>query len=288
MTPNGVERLARLFLIKESDYRHRHLMILQTIEHSADRPYNGYFDETMKDDVIGVAGWIGSYEGWNRLEYEWRKALPKEANGDFHYTDFWSRAKENYGASWSNEHRLEHVKTLAKIAHDCTSFAVGFVFSRTIFDECIPEGDRKVIKGPLDFCFAQCVAMLLGARAAKHIFPPTPWDIMFDQKKEEQDAIGQIFYRTLSNFDNENLLGNIGFSDRKHMAALQAADLLIGELRRHHAGHKSEVLEILKEKRPILVAFPTNDQFRDYVIDVQRRLREKSNAPNQRQIVDLL
>lgn len=251
------------------------LHVLKHVEHLADRPHSGYFDETLKDDVIGVAGWIGSYEGWNRLEHEWRAALPKEANGDFHYKDFWARSKYSYGQNWTNERRLEHVKTLATIAHKCTSFAVGFVFNATSYNELIPSTHRKVLKSPLHFCLAQCIAMLLGARPAKNLLPPTPWDIMFDEKREERDSIGQIYYRTRSQFDHEEMLGNIAFGKRKNMAALQAADLLIGELRRRHAGAKSDVLNILKEKHPILVAFPTDKDFRIYVKDVLKRIQEK-------------
>lgn len=278
MTPySETVRLARLFLIPEGEYGGRYLMALKVIEHSAHRPHNGYFDETEKDNIIGVAGWIGSYEGWNRLEYEWRQALPPAAGGDFHYTDFWSRAPGNYGATWSEEKRLDHVKTLATIAHKCTSFAVGFVFNRSLFEDLIPESARTFLKTPLHFCFAQCLAMVLGSRSALSIVPPTPWDVMFDRKREEQDSIGQIYYRTCSIFDpDQTILGNIGFGERKKMAALQAADLLVGELRRKQSGMKSEVLDLLKEKHPIIKAFPTDDEFREYITDVQRRIREKS------------
>ena len=49
---------------------------------------------------------------------------------------------------------------------------------------------------------------------------------------------------------------------------MQAADLLVGELRRHRDGHKSEIFDILKEKRPILVAHPTDEELATLIQDV--------------------
>src|SRR6267378_911031 len=81
MTPNGIKRFAELFFISTQEYSSRYLMAITSIEHLVDAPHNGYFDETVKEDVMGVAGWIGTHEGWNSLEDRWRRALPKEANG---------------------------------------------------------------------------------------------------------------------------------------------------------------------------------------------------------------
>lgn len=257
MTPSGtgcigVERFARLFLISPGEYHLRYLVAisLKFISRHIDKPHSGYFDESYKEDTIAVAGWVGTYEGWNRLEYEWRKALPASANGDFHYTDFWHSPK-NYAAHWSHEKRLDHIRKLARIACDCAAFAVGVAFSMKAFNEAIPAHKREILT-PLNFCFANCISLLVAARAARNVLPPTPWDIMFDQKAEERNGIGQVFLGSKALFDKEGMLGNVGFGDRKHMAPLQAADLLVGEIRRNHAGLPSEIFEMLKEQRPIM------------------------------------
>jgi hypothetical protein len=249
-------------------------MALKFVHHTLHAPHNCYFDETEKDDVIGVAGWVATFENWIALEDRWRKALPPEANGDFHYKDFWHDPKY-YSASWSKEKRLEHIKTLATIAHDCTAFGVGFVFSRTSYDELIPPNDKEALISPLHFCLAQCIVALLDFYKQYPSPPPSPLRFMFDRKDGKKESIGEVYYNVKDLFDKENILGNISIGNRHKECPLQAADLLIGELRRNKSGHSSIIFDILRRQRPLIVAFPTDEEFRAHVKNVLGKLKNK-------------
>ena len=122
------------------------------------------------------------------LEDRWRKALPAEAKGDFHYTDFWNDPK-HYAAKWTQEKRLEHIATLATIAHDCTAFGVGFVFSKTSYDELIPPKNKKALISPLHFCLAQCIVGILDFYKTIPSPPPPPLRFMFDRKEGQRNHL---------------------------------------------------------------------------------------------------
>lgn len=280
MTPNngiGVKRLAEVLLIREASHGRTYLVAMKFIHHTLHGPHNCYFDETEKDDIFGVAGWVGTFENWMALEDRWRKALPAEAKGDFHYTDFWNDPK-HYAAKWTQEKRLEHITTLATIAHDCTAFGVGFVFSKTSYDELIPPKNKKALISPLHFCLAQCIVGILDFYKTIPSPPPPPLRFMFDRKEGQKESLGDVYYNVRKLFDKDHILGNISIGDRKHECPLQAADLLIGELRRRRIGHESKIMDILCRKRPLIVAFPTDQEFRAHLKNVLVELKNKSKA----------
>jgi len=222
---------------------------------------------------VGVAGWLGTFDNFIGLESRWRNALPPSANGYFHYTDFWNSPK-SYGAKWSKEERIEHVKTLASIARDCTTCAVGIVISSATYDELIPSKDRIVLKSPIHFCLAQCLTGLLEIYKELRPAPPAPLRVMFDRKKGQEGTLAAIYYTVRELFDKDHILGDMSFGSSKLEVPLQAADLLIGELRRTQAGHESVVMDVLREKRSLLVAFPKDDEFRAYLKNVLANLKK--------------
>ncbi len=251
-------------------------MAVKFIHHALHGPHNCYFDETEKDDIFGVAGWVGTFENWMALEDRWRKALPPEANGDFHYTDFWNDPN-HYAAKWTHEKRLAHITALATIVHDCTAFGVGFVFSKTAYEELVPPKDKKAFVSPLHFCLAQCIVGLLDFYKTIPSPPPPPLRFMFDRKDGQKESLGEVYGVVRALFDKDNILGNLSIGDRKNECPLQAADLLVGELRRNRAGHESKVMDILKRRRPLMIAFPTDEEFRAHVKNVLENFKKRKN-----------
>ena len=60
--------LSEVLLIRELlQSRRTYLMAVKFIHHTLHGPHNCYFDETEKDDIIGVAGWVGTFENWMAL-----------------------------------------------------------------------------------------------------------------------------------------------------------------------------------------------------------------------------
>lgn len=248
-------------------------MAMEFIRHTVDAPHNVYMDETEKDGIIGVAGLVGTFNNWIDFENRWRKALPQEANNDFHSTDFWAR--HSYGAEWPNEKRLEHIKELARIIGDCTAFAVGFVFSKVMYEKLIPPEDKQVLISPFHFCLAQCLVGIIDFYKDISPQPPKPMRVMFDRKDEQKATIGKVYYNVKGLFDVDEILGNLSLGERKQEPPLQAADLLIGELRRKQEGYKSEIIPILFKKSPLFYVFPTEDEFTQHVQKVRERIEHK-------------
>jgi hypothetical protein len=148
------------------------------------------------------------------------------------------------------------------------------VLSKRVYNEEIPARDRKELKSPLHFCLGQCLRAILHYYASISPPLPTPLRFMFDRKDGQKESLGTVYYNVRALFDSGAILGNMSFGDRKDEAPLQVADLLVGELRRYHEGKKSEVLDLLIQKKHIMLLFPKQGDFREYV---QRVLRKRSN-----------
>jgi len=265
-----VKGLAELLLLREGERSVVQLMAIKFKECSIHAPHNVYMDETEKDDTIGVAGVVGTFENWISFEDRWRKALPQEAHNDFHYTDFWAR--RSYGAEWSNEKRLEHIKELASIISDCASLTLGFVFLKSMYENSIPPEHKTTFISPFHFCLAYCLAGVLAFYEDISPQPPKPLHVMFDEKNEERASIAKTYFTVKGVLDKGDILGGLSLGHRKQEPPLQAADLVIGELRRQREGHKSEIMPILSQKYSALYAFPSEDEFARHVEKIHERL----------------
>ena len=265
MTPNtGVGRLADLFLLDESERCEWLLMPIRTVGGNLAVPANGYLDETEHDDIVGVGGWLGTFESWQRFEPRWKALLPPEAKGDFHYTDFWHDPK-HWSVNWPHARRLEFIKSLAELVVQHASFGMGIVISNSEYERIIPNEFKRDLRGSVYFCLGHCLRLLIGHYNKLPARPPAPLLFMHDSKKGKEAWIAEWYYTVRNKFHQDNVLGDLSFGRRQHEPVLQAADLLVGELRRHREGHSSQVVEILQRKRNILVAFPDEAQMRDMV-----------------------
>ncbi len=259
-----LKRLAALLLLKRDELSRRRVMVF--------RAGNGFFDETgtdAKSPIVAVAGWLGSFESLIETEGKWKDALPAEAKGDFHYTDFWAR--KTYGADWSDPDRLGFVRKLAGIACNGTSMGVGTAVVKDEYwrvikevNHALPADDdmlRALREDPFYYCLAQCFALLLH------------WKLPADIKKPLAFVYGEsprpgyvlnAFERVKRWFDRDDLFGGVWpYGKRKEEPILQATDLLVGELRRNIEGHPSEVIPILRAKDSLLFTAPREKALRE-------------------------
>lgn len=263
-THAGVGRLADLLLLDESERSECLLMPIRTVGGFLAVPANGYLDETEHGDIVGVGGWLGTFESWQRFEPRWKALLPPEAKEDFHYTDFWGD-RTHWSAEWSHARRLEFIKSLAELVVQHASFGMGMVISNSEYERVIPTEFKRDLKGSVYFCLGHCLRLLIGHYNKLPAPPPGPLLFMHDSKKGKEAWITEWYYTVRNKFHQDNVLGDLSFGRRQHEPVLQATDLLVGELRRHREGYPSQVVEILLRKRNILVAFPDEAQLRDIV-----------------------
>lgn len=282
MTPySGVSALAELLRIEERDYPSTHLYVMTITFHPNNilhAPHNVYFDETEKGDVIGVAGWISTFDRWIAFENAWRQALPPEAKGDFHYTDFWCDPTY-WSAGWTSQRRLDFIKRLATIANSHTAYAIGAMVSKSVYESVMPENVKQAFaNNPVHFLFAQCAVGLIDMYDRIPSHPQKPLRVMFDHKKGYEGRLAEMYYGVRYEFNEENILGNLSFGSRREEPPLQAADLLIGELRRKLMREPTEVFDVLNEKNSLILAFPDEASFRAHVEAAKARVEEKRRA----------
>lgn len=231
--------------------------------------YNGYLDETGTDsskDVVAVAGWLGTYQAWVEFERRWREALPREAGGDFHYTDFWAR--KTYGADWSDQKRIAFVRTLAEIVSDHARIGLGIVVSKRVLEKVVHDEFGERLIDPVHFCLAQCLVQLLSWYEEVQLpRPPVPLRFMFDGTRGRRGALTDAYDHVREALPNRDqiLFGDLASGSRKVEPALQAADLLVGELRRQGEGHPSAIIDSLRKKMNILVSFVSEESLRAFI-----------------------
>ena len=268
---DGIGRLADLCLLDESERRECWLMVFQA--------YNGYMDESGTDDtkpIIAVAGWLSTFETWVEFEKEWKRYVAP-FGGDFHSTDFWAR--HSYGADWPNDKRLSFVKGLAEIICKYSLIGVGFGFPKEDYNVALSEEIRRVFRDPYYYCVGACASFLISyyEQIPLSSRPPKPLRFMFDRKNGSEWYAAKVFYQAKTWFDRDEILGDMGFGKREDEPALQAADLLVGEMRRFYEGESSEVLDLLRSKcHALVVVIPKMDKLKEAADELIQRMKRGS------------
>lgn len=240
---------------------------------------NGYFDKTedVDQDILGVGGWLSTYDSWISFEPKWRAVLPS-GESDFHDTEFW--AGQSYGADWSEEQRSQFVQHLAHVAQTYTRCGVGMVISREEYHRFLTPEQQDALKDPLYFCFGACLSILLHFYKDIPFFPPFPIRFMFDAK-DNRGMLGAMFDEIKQCRNWDGVVDDLSFGQRCQEPALQAANLLVGELRRHREGHPSGALETMtssnrEHQTRFLFSFPRGEQLKEIA---QRVLDNRTLAP---------
>jgi hypothetical protein len=240
---------------------------------------NGYFDETGDDagDILGVGGWLSTYDLWITFEPKWRAVLPRGTT-DFHDTDFW--AGQSYGADWSEQQRSQFVQHLAQVAQTYTRCGVGIAISREEYHSYLTPEQQAALKDPLFFCFEACLNILLHFYQDIPSAPPFPFRCMFDAK-DKRGILGAMFDEIKQCRNWDAVVDELSFGRRSREPALQAADLLVGELRRRREGLPSDLLDSMTSSNRehhtrYLFSFPRAEQLQEIA---QHVLDKRTLAP---------
>jgi hypothetical protein len=94
-----------------------------------------YLDESKRDGVFAVGGYLGHLDQWDRFEDQWGRVLRQAGVQAFHATDFYNRRGEFKG--WDVKKTNKFAKLFTAVAEAQTEVAVGRAVDETAYMEIL-------------------------------------------------------------------------------------------------------------------------------------------------------
>lgn len=190
------------------------------------KEYVAYFDDSGhpdSEDVVIVAGWLGTEDQWLLFEVEWKQALndagiPLEVG--FHMTDFESPNYRLY-STWSRSAKDRFLSRLINLLRTRT---------RMFFSAIVPMREYRLANNQhaIEECLGRPYAMagrLIGQqlREWENKYNPSHYPVVsiFEDGSKHKGDLMDIFQR--DHFDPP------AFRDKTKVVPLQGADLLAWE-----------------------------------------------------------
>ena len=199
-----------------------------------------FFDDSGSetgDRRLFMAGYINRAESWALFSEAWdeelRAASPKSIEhlktGDaYQLQNQFCRQ-----GGWNEEKRDEKLRGLARVIRHFQPISFQISIDREFFYRT-NVSSRGLANPYFDCCTATVAAVAnFGAQAKfQH-----PIEFIFDQQDGVESDITMLFAQIRANFPKRTqrmIHGSPQFVDDKHFRPLQAADLLVGHIRREH------------------------------------------------------
>jgi hypothetical protein len=200
----------------------------------------GFFDESAYGDVFLVGGWVSDSETWERFTADWQSALdadPKiryfkhhEAKGEPPSGEFEGLTRDQAEAKISRlvdvicHHKMYGVYSDLDIKTHNEAFA----------DSVIPLKQLRTFFKPIHYyhsCLYSANAMVLQIEVDKGN-TSDPVDFIFDQQEGLFDECRKLYEEFKGKFppDKRAIAGRLTEARDTDIAALQAADLLVGQI----------------------------------------------------------
>lgn len=200
--------------------------------------FRAVFDESEVDAVYLVAGWVASVEEWLRFDAAWEATLsaPPPIKYFRHHD---SKMLKGEFAGWSAGDAHAKLTALVNVICEHQMYGVTTGLNTKTWKQAYRSDllSPRRLKGLLKFthhyesCFHSAVAMVMQRQLELGHTTETV-DIVFDQ----QDGLLKDSIKHYENFrhlfpqDVQKIAGTIASGDDKSIPALQAADLLAGQL----------------------------------------------------------
>ena len=195
---------------------------------------DAYVDESGTHDssaVVAVAAYMSTPDRWLRFEADWKVALAEKGLDVFHMNRFSNRAKPF--DSWSAKERDTFLNRLIEIINANVIMSAGILIPRTRFNNLLSSRVRAhygIYGVAIDFLIMDIARGL----------EPTEKDVWITYILED-GAVGKgeitgVITPILSDPKQrrELRLKALRFESKKHLLPLQAADILVYELYKHH------------------------------------------------------
>lgn len=201
----------------------------------------GFFDESEQGDVFLIAGWVADYDIWTTFTEEWRAVLDGEPSIQyFKHHEAKSDPPSGQFLGWSPQQIDEKISRLVDVVcrHEMYGVTSGLntaTFNAAFYDSVVPRRTlRSVLK--LTHHYHSCVfstqAMVLQIQIDERRQTEKKVDVIFDEMSglmAECIAFYDEFKQQLSP-DKKAIAGTMTEASDKEVEALQAADLLAGQL----------------------------------------------------------
>jgi hypothetical protein len=252
------------------------------------RVFVGFFDESGLDErskSFWVGGYLAHMSTWFEFARAWQRALQRAGVSHFHMTDFENRQKQFRG--WPDKARLSLIDELVSIIASNELYGFGGGVVRGDYQKLIVQSQfldsTQLTKHwwtePYMLAFQHCI---VEAVLEADSLPATEcMSFVFDRQKafaaRLRIAIEQM--ATDIGWARRNRLGSITFESKADRSPLQAADLLVFELRKELdnriVGAERPLRKSLKRLRPQLKACRFFDErgLRQFMGEVQQKDR---------------
>lgn len=174
------------------------------------------FDESERDDVLVIAGWVASTDQWIKFSIEWEEALRTYTNGE--------PFKMSYAnANWSEALQKERIGHLSHIIKENVEFGISVAVHKPMLAHYM-NGFEPVLSDPYYYCFWQTMVMLL---QDDKLIGDEKIELIFDagRREKEIEAGMDAFMEAAPEFAKERMRKKPRFEDDKTWMPLQAADL---------------------------------------------------------------
>lgn len=196
----------------------------------------GWADDSRREDIWAVGGYCGTDRQWQEFEREWATALRASDVPWFHGREMGNST--GVYAKWQppEDHQPEIVKfmgDLAAVINRCHLF--GFLCIVREHDLRRFNTEHNLTLQPYPLAASAC--MMLAARSVALGFPT---EVIFDRVEKIHSKLGDAQkYVDSWSVSREQCKKVVPIplpktNTWRNVPALQAADFLVGELRRHH------------------------------------------------------
>lgn len=199
----------------------------------------GYFDESGNDErskAFCVGGYIADSRTWFDLGRHWKRTLDEFDVSCFHATDCLAGRKAFQG--WDETRKTALMTELISVINSFDVAGVAAGILKHDHEASVQRKEHEVLglparqwKNPYFLCFETCITDV--ALEFRDWERGTVIPFVFDRQKDFSSTASRI-YQSLkaSTFSARGCLGDLEFKGKDGCPPLQAADLLVCELRR--------------------------------------------------------
>jgi hypothetical protein len=199
-----------------------------------------FVDDSSDGNVSLLAGWVADYAEWERFSQRWIEVLKERPKIDyFRHHEAKTDPPTGQFENWTKEQIESKMTKLVEVIceHEMYGAVVGLkldthwkAFGSSVLSRKQLQSVLKLVY-PYHFCFFAFTASVLQIERERGNHDRRV-DFIFDEQGQLLKTCVEVYREFKAIFPEElkDLAGVVSEADDKHVAALQAADLLVGQM----------------------------------------------------------